>query len=136
IVPVCTPEYAASHRITAPADLTRATLLHQIKSDAWPDMFDHLKLQRTHSHGGLRFDQYAMVIEATLSGLGVAAIPNFLIESDLEEGRLMRLFDVSVQSRYAYYLVYPEAKRNWKSIKAFRRWIVAEARHSEQKNRI
>lgn len=136
IVPVCSPGYAESHRIKTPADLARATLLHQIKTDAWPDMFDRLGLQRTHSHSGLRFDQYAMVIEATLNGLGVAAIPNFLIESDLATGRLVALFDVSVQSRYAYYLVYPEVKRNWKNIKAFRRWIVAEARHSEQKNRI
>src|SRR5690606_220966 len=116
IVPVCRPEYAASHRITSPADLTRATPLHQIKSDAWPDMSVPLDLPRSPAHGCLAIAPYAMVTAAILSGLGVAAVPNFLIASALEAGELMRLFAVSVQSRYAYSLVYPEATRNWKSI--------------------
>lgn len=128
IVPVCSPDYAALHRIEEPPDLARATCLHQSRADAWPDMLSSLGLQTISPLRGPKFDQYAMVIEAALTGLGVAAIPTFLIEKHLAAGELLQPFDVSVRSRHAYYLVYPEAKRNWKSIKAFRRWIVAQAR--------
>lgn len=130
IIPVCSPDYAASHGIRKPADLSRATCLHQIRADAWPDMLASLNLQQISPLRGPRFDQYAMVIEAALSGLGVAAIPSFLIDHHLADGSLIQPFKASVRSRHAYYLVYPEAKRNWGSIKAFRRWIVAEARRS------
>ena len=130
IILVCSPAYAASHEISKPADLSSATRLHQIRADAWPDILTSLGLQRISQLRGPRFDQYAMVIEAALSGLGVAAIPSFLIDHHLASGSLIQPFKASVRSRHAYYLVYPEAKRNWKSIKAFRRWIVAEARRS------
>ena len=129
IIPVCSPDYAASHGISKPADLSRATYIHQIKANSWPDLLASLNLQIGPLRGP-KFDQYAMVIEAALSGLGVAAIPSFLIDSHLANGSLIQPFKASVRSRHAYYLVYPETKWNWKSIKAFRRWIVAEARRT------
>lgn len=129
---VCTPAYAATHKLEKPADLTRVTRLHQIMTDAWPDMLAELNMSDSDLAQGPMFDQYAMVIEAALNDLGVAVIPSFIIESHLEKGELIPLFNVSIRSRHAYYLVYPEAKRNCERIKDFRRWIVAEARRSEQ----
>ena len=131
---VCTPQYARDNKIVTPSDLARVTRLHQIKADSWPDMFAALNVSGVPRLRGPRFDQYGPVIEATLSGLGVAVIPSFIIESHLKAGELVALFDVSISSRYAYYIVYPEAKRSWKSIKSFRRWIVMQAKRTEQEH--
>ena len=129
IVPVCSPSYAKSMSITQPSDLNRVKFLHQSRRpDVWPDMLASLGLQNINPLHGPRFDQFAMVIEAALTGLGMAAIPTFLIDRHLASGELVQPFEASMRSRHAYYLVYPEAKRNWKSIRAFRRWIVAQAR--------
>jgi LysR family transcriptional regulator, glycine cleavage system transcriptional activator len=127
---VCSPSYAETVGLNTPADLRKATLLHQFKADLWRDMLATLDLAEINPRKGPKFDQYAMVIEATLSGLGVAVIPSFLVESHLASGRLVQPVDATVRSRHAYYLVYPEAKRNWKSVKAFRRWIFLEARRT------
>lgn len=129
---VCTPEFALKHRIHAPSDLTRVTRLHQIKADGWPDMLTALNVTGVPRLRGPRFDQYSAVIEAALCGLGVAVIPSFIIETHLKKGELIQLFDVSIRSRHSYYVAYPEEKRSWKSIKTFRRWIVSQAKHTEQ----
>lgn len=130
IIPVCSPDYAKRHGINRPTDIERATCLHQSRADAWPDMLSSLGLQTVSPLRGPKFDQYGMVIEAALTGLGVAAIPSFLIDKHLANGELIQPFKASVRSRHAYYLVYPEAKRGWKAVKAFRRWNVSEARQA------
>jgi LysR family glycine cleavage system transcriptional activator len=71
-----------------------------------------------------------MIVEAALSGLGIGAVPRFLVERNLIEGRLIIPFKCSVRSRYAYYIVYPEAKRQSAEVQAFRRWILAQARRT------
>ena len=131
ILPVCSPDYAERNRLEQPSDLRRAVRLHQIKTDSWPDMLKALGVPDDPTTRGPGFDQYAAVIEAALHGMGVGAIPTFLIGGHLKRGELIPLFNKTVKSRYAYHLVYPEAKRSLRRIKLFRRWIVAQARRSE-----
>lgn len=129
IIPVCSPAYARSISIATPADLHDAVLLHQIhRTDAWGDLLAKLNMSRIPALQGPRFDQYAMIIEAAEHGLGVAAIPRYLIERQLQTGRLVHLFGATSRSRFAYYLAFPETKRHLREVQAFRRWITAEAR--------
>lgn len=129
ITPVCSPGYAKALNLRSARDLDRAVILQQTtRPDAWTSILAKLRCHDINSLRGPRFDLYSMIIEAALAGLGVGAIPRFLVEKHLAEGRLVMLFECSVRSRYAYYLVYPEAKRQWPEVQAFRRWILREAR--------
>jgi len=47
-----------------------------------------------------------------------------LVQRDLDEGRLVRLFDEALDNS-AYYLIYPENRRMSARKKDFRTWIMA-----------
>lgn len=131
IVPICSPGYADAIDLRTARDLGRAVLLQQTtRPDAWTSVLAELQHDDINPLRGPRFDLYAMIIEAALAGLGVGAIPRFLIEPHLAEGRLIMPFACSVRSRYSYYLVYSEAKRQWPEVQAFSRWILREARQT------
>lgn len=129
IVAACSPDYAKTIGLRSIRDLDRATFLQQtVRPEAWSDLLVKLGREDIYALRGPRFDQYGMVIEAALAKLGVAAVPRFLIEKHLADGRLVMPFKGSIRSRHSYYLVYPEAKRHWPEVQAFRRWILREAR--------
>ena len=72
-----------------------------------------------------------MVIQAAIAGIGVAVLPRFLVEDEVAAGRLTIPFDVAVRSDHAYYLVHPEEKSELPAVRAFRDWLLAEARRSD-----
>ena len=72
-----------------------------------------------------------MVIPAALAGLGVALLPTFLIEEELEAGRLVSPFpDLRFPGLNAYYLAYPEASRQLPALISFREWVARELNRS------
>lgn len=134
IVCATSPEYIKAIGLRSNRDLDRAIFLQQtIRPDAWSDLLAKLGRGDLNALRGPRFDQYGMVIEAALASLGLAAVPRFLIEPHLESGQLVMPFKASVRSRHAYHLVYPEAKRQWPEVQAFRRWILREARSMQRR---
>ena len=76
---------------------------------------------------GLRFNQSSLVIEAALSGRGVALAKSALAEADLKAGRLVRPFDRILPIEFAYYLVCPPHKAELRKVRAFRDWLIGEA---------
>jgi LysR family glycine cleavage system transcriptional activator len=75
---------------------------------------------------GVRLDSQAHEGHAAMAGQGVAMLTPFFWRNDLAEGRLVRLFDRVSTRGYAYWLVYPEARRGVAKIKRFREWLLAE----------
>jgi LysR family transcriptional regulator, glycine cleavage system transcriptional activator len=133
IILVCSPSYKETVGLKSSQDLSRAVLLQQTtRPDAWADILTHLGRKDINSLRGPRFDLYSIIIQAAIGGLGVAAVPRFLMEDYLANKTLILPFKCTVRSRYAYYVVYPEAKRNFLGVQAFRRWILAEARKTLQ----
>ncbi|NTJ11779.1 transcriptional regulator GcvA [Rhizobium lusitanum] len=128
LIPVCTPTYAEKHNISSPADLVRATLLQQTtRPDAWLTLLRDCDIDNFNALKGPRFEMYSMIIEGAIAGIGVGAVPRFLISDHLREGRLVTPFEKSVRSTSCYYLAYPEAKRQLAQVRDFRRWIRGEA---------
>lgn len=71
-----------------------------------------------------------MVVQAAIAGIGVAIMPRFLIEDELTQKRLVIPFDIPVRSQHAYYLVYPQEKREFPPLRAFREWLLKQVDHS------
>ena len=61
-----------------------------------------------------------MSTEAAIHGQGLALIPRFLIENELETGLLTVPVDHSFVNNKSYYLVYPEKKSESTVLKHFR----------------
>ncbi len=128
LIPVCTPAYAESVGLKGPEDLVRATLLQQTtRPDAWMSLLEGYDTLSINSLKGPRFELYSMIIEGALAGLGVAAVPTFLVTDLLKRKELIMPFNKSIRSNSIYYLAYPEAKRHVTEVRDFRRWIRREA---------
>ena len=70
-----------------------------------------------------------MLIEAALSGLGVALVPRVYVEADLAAGRLVAPWPEGRSIAKTFCLVLPEPVRlSDAPVQAFTAWILEEAR--------
>lgn len=65
---------------------------------------------------------------AAVAGQGVAILTRKLFAAELANGALIQPFDIVADDGHAYWLVYPEQRRNVPKIRAFRDWLLAELR--------
>jgi DNA-binding transcriptional LysR family regulator len=108
--------------------LLRLPLIHQTtRSTAWLQLFAQLGLPSTLALRGPRFDHFYMIIQAAISGLGLALLPQFLIENELRSGELKQVVPASVESDKAYWLVCPEERTDQPVIRSFRTWLLEQA---------
>ncbi|QYY32586.1 LysR family transcriptional regulator [Cupriavidus pinatubonensis] len=128
IVPVCRPALVAAHPggvVGAPAELQQYPLLHHTTvPEAWPDWFAELGVPTRDAWAGARFDQFSLLTQAALSGLGIALIPRCLIEEELANGALVVAHPARVLSNKGYYLCYPEHKQHLPALQTFRAWLM------------
>lgn len=125
VIPVASPEFLKRHSIKTAQDCLRAPLLHLAsRADQWERWFAHHNVDAGRLRGML-FDQFATAAQAAGSGLGLALLPRFLIENDLERGDLAQVLDAPMLSRERYFLVWPPAHANHRPLKVFRDWIIS-----------
>jgi LysR family glycine cleavage system transcriptional activator len=62
-----------------------------------------------------------------MAGQGVAIADRRLVAEHIASGRLVVVFDVTLPSDSANYLVYPEERAENPRIAAFRKWLLREA---------
>lgn len=127
IVAVASPGLARRSGFHGPADLAKATLLHQTtRPHAWAEWFAAQRTTHPASHKGPRIEQFGMVVEAALAGLGVALVPKFLALAEIEQGRLAVIPADAFESSKAYWLAVPERKRSDATVAAFLEWLKRE----------
>lgn len=135
-LPMCSPRLLdGEHPLRSPEDLRHHTLLHyrfdfeEADPDrpTWATWLKAAGIDDIESHRGLTFNQVAMAIEAAVDGLGVVLGIPVIAANDLDNGRLLIPFALSLPMEADYYLVHtPEAVRE-PAVALFRDWLVAEA---------
>ncbi|MDQ2878834.1 MAG: LysR substrate-binding domain-containing protein [Pseudomonadota bacterium] len=126
--PMCSPDFRARHGpdIT-PDDMLR---LPQISPHDpwWPFWLREagVDVPEGPPRPGVRLDSQAHEGHAAMAGQGIAMLTPFFWRNDLAEGRLVQLFDQVSTRGYAYWLVFPEARRGVAKIRRFRDWVLAE----------
>jgi LysR family glycine cleavage system transcriptional activator len=127
VVPLCSPGYRAQHGIAQLQDLAKVVLLQQTtRPTQWADWLEQVGAEGVHALRGPRFEQFAMIAQAAVSGLGAALLPRFLVETEIASGALVELFPQALTSTDAYYLVYPESRAQTPLVRAFRDWILGQ----------
>lgn len=126
VIPACSPQLAAQFGFTQAGDIRAAPLLHLTSR---PDAWEHWLLAHgvdAHAVHGMLFDQFATAAQAAIAGLGVALLPEFLIQEELASGQLVRALDLPMRSPQSYYLVWPVDRAGHPPLAAFREWILSE----------
>lgn len=128
VVPACSPQLRAKHKLRKPADLLNAPLMHLVsRPDAWERWLRAAGVDFDEVHGML-VDQFAVAAQAAIAGLGVALLPTFLIEAELARRDLVLAVNKPMESADNYYLAWPINRENYPPLQAFRQWIKQEAR--------
>lgn len=127
IVPVASPKLLASKPVANHADMLDGPLLHiTTRPKLWTEWFEMNRLASDSAYRGNRFDQFSMLIEAAVSGLGFALLPRYLIETELKSGLLNVVFDVPLATENSYYIALPEGRQDNVLVQAFQSWLLEQ----------
>jgi len=110
--------------VRTPADLARLTaLVHRDIPDTFAAWCKAAGIADLEPAAIDHFDSGALMLEAVAQGLGVA----FMHEShfrDAHDDRLVRLFDVSVESQYSYWFVCRPRALTTRPVRLFHDWLI------------
>jgi LysR family glycine cleavage system transcriptional activator len=128
IFPVCSPALLSGPQaLREPADLQHHTLLHDDGHVDWAMWLLVAGVTDISPTQGPYFTDSALVVQAAAEGQGVALARGALAADDLAAGRLVKPFDITIPTAYAYYVVCPKATAHHPKIAAFRAWLLEEA---------
>lgn len=120
------PEFIAHNDLASPADVATHPLLYlESRPNAWPDWFAAHDVE-AQVGGGMLMDQFSMMSQAAISGIGIALLPDYIAQIEIAEGRLQPLHTQAVQMRGAYWMVWPDEQDDFAPLTAFRTWLQAQ----------
>jgi LysR family glycine cleavage system transcriptional activator len=127
-IPVCSPKLLEKQKLENIDDLKKLPLLHlATRPHAWQDWFLQNKTTPPTSQGML-FEQVSIIAKAATADLGVALLPKFLIQSELDKKELVPALDLPVTSSFGYYLVTPNEQLTYPPVVAFTKWLLKVAK--------
>jgi LysR family transcriptional regulator, glycine cleavage system transcriptional activator len=110
--------------VTDPAQLAEMTaLIHRDMPETFTAWRQRAGLEHVEPMAFDHFDSGALMLEAAAQGLGIA----FMLEShfqDANDPRLVRLFDVEVDSPYSYWFVCRPRALQQRPVRLFHDWVV------------
>lgn len=123
MVPVIAPTLLAAGRpLERPADLMQHPLLHEDNRQLWEQWFAAAGETQVKLERGPIFADGSMVLQATLRGSGVGLIDRDHVRDDIEAGRLIQPFDLSVPYG-ALFIVARRFEALSDAAKAFVAWL-------------
>ena len=121
------PGFLDRNPITTPEDMSGVPLLRlENRPESWADWFAGQGGQMNGAEG-MVVDQFSMMIQAAISGLGIALLPDYLARIEMAEGRLLPVLDEAVPGSGSYWLAWPEAKASHGALSRFRDWLADQA---------
>ncbi|HEX8595570.1 MAG TPA: LysR family transcriptional regulator [Pseudomonas sp.] len=131
-MPVCSAALLRGLTVLPPEKIAELPLLQQTtRPYAWRQWFGGLNLNVSRDMTGPRYELFSMLAQATIHEMGIALIPPFLIQRELAEGRLVIANPYALSSIKAYYLMIPVRKAESASLRAFRDWLLVQAKAYE-----
>ncbi len=134
VTPVCSPALLGDNKLHTPADLARASLIHDESSErdpscpTWAMWLAARALDEVDGRRGLRLNQSSLAIEAAIAGKGVALAKRQLAAADIAAGRLVAPFEGADQPvNFAYWLIWRRGRTISPGLKALMDWLREEA---------
>lgn len=111
-----------------PADLLRFPLIG-VSDPWWATWFRNAGMADIDISGrsDVRLGSQQLEASAAMAGQGIAMLSPAFFHEELASGRLVQPFPLACEDGHAYWLVYPEGRRNVAKVRAFRDWACREA---------
>lgn len=134
MAPMCAPDLLdCEHPICAPNDLRHHRLIHDISVPAansrpnWKIWLDLAGVRGIDPFRGLRCTLADLALQAAINGSGVVLGRVTLARDDIEAGRLVLPFNLSVPTDYGYFILIPKSKIRQQNVIMFRDWLLSIA---------
>ena len=132
LYPVCSPGLLTRRLLQCAEDLRGHTLLHDHGIDEWAQWLAAAGVTGVNVEQGHWYRDSSLLLQAAIAGQGVALGRSVLAAEEIAAGRLVRPFDWSLPSAYAYYFVCPESSTRRPKVVAFKEWLLAEAARGDR----
>ncbi|AYO94782.1 LysR family transcriptional regulator AmpR [Xanthomonas axonopodis] len=120
--PVCAPAMARGLRV--PEDLARVPLLRSYRLDEWPQWFRAARATEVPARGSM-FDSSLTLASAAAAGAGVALLPLPMFRQDLDAGRLVCPFPITIDAG-RYWLTRLRSRPQSDAGRRLRDWLLAQ----------
>ncbi|MBV6845071.1 LysR family transcriptional regulator AmpR [Xanthomonas campestris pv. paulliniae] len=120
--PVCAPAMARGLRV--PEDLARVPLLRSYRLDEWPQWFRAARATEVPARGSM-FDSSLTLASAAAAGAGVALLPLPMFRQDLDAGRLVCAFPITIDAG-RYWLTRLRSRPQSDAGRRLRDWLLAQ----------
>lgn len=132
-MPVCAPRLRRdpSRPLKRPEDLRHHCLLHLDNGPGshlleWPPWLRAMKLEGLKPASVLHFSMYDQLIQAAVSGQGVALGRRPLVDDLIAQRKLVVPFSDSVASPRSYFVFQSQASRRKPEVREFLSWLMTE----------
>lgn len=126
MAPVCSPKLAES--LNCVGDLANHVILQDTIDTPehranWAFWANEVNTTLPHFPNVRTYGQANMVIQAAISGSGIAMGRGPLVADAIKQGTLVYPFDKLAQSQFSYWIVCPHAALKSKKVQSFRTWL-------------
>ncbi len=112
------------HAITEPAQLSEMTvLIHRDMAETFVEWRKALGITHIEPAATDHFDSGQLMLEAAAQGLGIAFMHQSHLD-DAKDERLVKIFDVDVESPYSYWFTCRPKTLRSQPVKLFHDWLV------------
>lgn len=124
IYPVCSPRLLQGRNaLKTLADLKHHVLLHDEGHGDWRTWLVEANALNVDASKGPVYTDSSMAVQSAIEGDGVALARSQLVKDDIARGLLVRPFEISQPSKFAYYIIYPLAKPVSPQMQNFIDWL-------------
>ena len=137
VFPVCSPAYLKqTGPIANTNELAQRDLLN-LDDQQWDWMnwrvwFNSKGIDLPFERRSLEVNNYPLLIEAAKAGHGIALGWRRLVDDALEQGSLVRPIDETVETDFAYYLVWPDRYGRTPEVEGFCSWMSSQLGNSNK----
>lgn len=124
--PVCSPSLNGGRLPKDPVSMLSEPLLID-RNLSWHAWFKSAGLKLDREIVGTSFTDTNALMEAAVTGQGIALGRLSVTRSDILAGKLVRLSEHSLRVSYCHYAVYPISSEANPALVAFRDWLIEEA---------
>ena len=126
LVPVASRDFIKANTITSPQNLLQFQRLSMhSRPNAWTNWFKSQGFS-VSQEVGMSFEHFSTLSQACMAGIGVALLPEILIEPELERRELVQI-GAKLLNDSAYYVAQPAQRLPNNSAELFKHWLLEEA---------
>ena len=126
---IASPGLVGAEKLTTTLQISKSTLLHHEGAPtAWRQWAASHGVPESGVQSGPRFAQYSAVIQAVVSGLGVALVPRILVLEELADAAVIIPCGDTITVDQGHYLCFKAERADVPVLRAFRSWILGQSR--------